>query len=103
MSQLVDRLTPENARVDLLTSQAEEVRAALSWPSLQHDVEPWFNVAYSHADIPPHILASWRRPDGALLPCPALRLPPPREASPRHLGSALCHRFVSVRERSYGW
>lgn len=94
MSGLVEKLTPENARVDLLTSQPEVVREALSWPSMQQDLEPWFNVAYWHADIPSHILAAWRRPDGAEhnaaspMPCPqpsfqfffqhlALKQPPP--------------------------
>eukprot|EP00884_Botryococcus_braunii_P020235 jgi/Botrbrau1/6896/Bobra.67_3s0015.1 len=64
VDRLLEAMTPENARIDLLSSNWEEVKAALSWPALVQGVEPWFNVPFVSAPLPQDILTSWQRPDG---------------------------------------
>lgn len=56
-SKMLHMLTPGNVRVDLQTSAYADVSARLAaWQGAAAHIEPWFQVDYCAAPLPPALM-----------------------------------------------
>jgi nardilysin len=84
MSATLERLSPDNMRMDLLTStfDAEEEAAAAAARGEALETEPWFQVPFSRRVLPASLVAQWRSPPTV---DPLLSLPVRNEYIPEDL------------------
>ena len=61
VSELLDSMTPDAARLDLCTRQYEEAKAAVlaSMPGAAVGSEPWFNFSFVAAELPGELRQRW--------------------------------------------
>ena len=86
LSQLLQSMSPEGVRLDLLTADYDTLKEGARLSSCQECKEPWFEFPYIRMDLPEALLAEWS--DGCRTD--HLSFPPRNEFLPSEFGLRSC-------------